>query len=316
MNKIVNGCYPVMVIAYDKNGDVDYDAVKKLVKWYWDNGCQGIFTSCQSTEIRFLSLADRVKVTKVTVDEARRLAAEDKSRPPMCIVGSGHVSEDFEEQVTELTQVWETGVDGLVLISNRMDIAQIGEDKWIEDTKKLIDRLPADATLGMYECPQPYKRLLTEKMCKWMAECGRFAFIKDTCCDVEMIARRLEIFKDSPVGIFNANGQTVLDTLKLGAKGYSGIMANFHPKLYSWLCDNWETQPEKAEQLAQFMCMSAFTEGPVYPCSAKYSIAKYEGIDMEITARSSDFRLLTDYHKRWIEKMHNMAERYYNTICK
>lgn len=32
----------------------------------------------------------------------------------------------------------------------------------------------ADVTFGMYECPYPYKRLLTKKTMTWMVESGRF----------------------------------------------------------------------------------------------------------------------------------------------
>ncbi len=30
--------------------------------------------------------------------------------------------------------------------------------------------------------------------------------------------------------------------------GYSGVMANFHPDLYVWLCKNYKKQPEKAQE--------------------------------------------------------------------
>ena len=36
-------------------------------------------------------------------------------------------------------------------------------------------------------------------------------------------------------GLFNANAQTLLPSLELGAAGFSGVMANFHPDLYARL---------------------------------------------------------------------------------
>ena len=34
----------------------------------------------------------------------------------------------------------------------------------------------------------------------------------------------------------------ILDSMKAGGDGYCGIMCNFHPKLYSWLGENFEKQ--------------------------------------------------------------------------
>jgi hypothetical protein len=151
---------------------VDYQGVETLVEWYWKKGCDGIFAVCQSSEIFFLTLEERVKVGKTVVEKAKALAAEDKSRKPMKIVVSGHVSDSFDDQVEELTAMSSVGADALILISNRMDIENTLEEKWIEDLHKLIEKLPKDIPLGIYECPKPYKRLLTEKILKACKENG------------------------------------------------------------------------------------------------------------------------------------------------
>ena len=73
-----------------------------------------------------------------------------------------------------------------------MDIDNTCDEKWIADAERLAASLPQNLPLGLYECPLPYKRLLTEKMMRWCAENGRFSFVKDTCCDAATIRRRLE----------------------------------------------------------------------------------------------------------------------------
>ena len=111
----------------------------------------------------------------------------------MSVVASGHISEDPEEQIRELRAVAETGVDAVVLISNRSDIENTGSDAWIRETERLLNALPSETVVGTYECPMPYKRLLDDKMVEWIAKSGRFAFIKDTCCDALLIKRRIEL---------------------------------------------------------------------------------------------------------------------------
>ncbi len=304
--QVKGGVYPTMVTPY-KNGQIDYEAVDKLVEWYWNKGCHGIFATCQSSEILFLSLEERVKLTRAVVKKSRELAANDKSREPMMIVASGHISDDFDAQVEELNLIAAEGPDALIFISNRMDIANTTDEKWIEDAEKLIAKLPADMPLGVYECPKPYKRLLSEKMIKWCADTGRFYFLKDTCCDAATIAKRLEICEGSNLKILNANAQTLLDTLKHGGYGYCGVMANYHPELYVKLW-NSDYNSREASLLQDFLGLAATIEPTTaYPCSAKYHLDAFEGVSMEHFARSADVNLLTDYQKDCVRQLCELA---------
>ena len=304
MNKKL-GIFPTMVTPYKKDGEVDYQGVEALVEWYWKKGCDGIFAVCQSSEIFFLTLEERVKIGKTVVEKAKALAVQDKSRKPMKIVVSGHISNEFEKQVEELTAMASVGADALILISNRMDIENTTEEKWIKDLHRLIERLPVDISLGVYECPKPYKRLLTKKMLEACKETGRFAFIKDTCCDAKLIKERIEILSGSDIGLYNANAQTLLETLRAGADGYCGVMANFHPEIYKWLFDN--ADKKEVDIVQAFVCMTAFTESLAYPATAKYYLKTYENIDIEAISRAVDYNLVTEYQKSCLAQMKTLG---------
>ena len=58
--------------------------------------------------------------------------------------------------------------------------------------KNVDDVLAAftEISFGIYECPMPWKRLLTLDFIRDYAPSGRLVFIKDTCCDYELIRRR------------------------------------------------------------------------------------------------------------------------------
>ena len=313
--QVQSGVYPTMITPYKKSGEIDFDVVEKLVEWYWKEGCDGIFAACQSSEIMFLSLAERVKLTRTVIAKAKELAAKDQSRKPMQIVASGHISDAFEDQVKELNAIAAEKPDALILISNRMDIENTTDEKWIADTEKLIAELPLDMPLGVYECPKPYKRLLSEKMIKWCAENGRFYFIKDTCCDAAIIRQRLKWCEGSNLKIFNANAQTMLESAKDGCYGYCGVMANFHPALYSKLLKPETLNDKETSLLQDFLGLAATVEPmTTYPCCAKYYLDKFVGIKMEITARSADVANFTDYQKGCVDQMAELsakfAERY------
>ena len=307
-----NGAYPTMITPYCKDGSVDYETAKKYVYFYHDAGCDGIFAICQSSEIFFLSLEERVKLNRTVYETMEEIAQNGGRR--MTIVSSGHISDSIEEQAKELNLVAKSGTDSLILITNRLASQDESDDIWIQNAEKLLSMLPADIALGLYECPYPYKRLLTPKILRWCLSTGRFRFIKDTCCDSAVIKERLTILNGSELKLFNANCQTLLYSLKDGGSGYCGIMANYHPALYVWLCHNHENEPEKAALLQSFFTMSGFTEvGLPYPLTAKYHMC-LEGIETELSTRKPDGGILTDYAKDCIRQMRALANHFKNTL--
>jgi 4-hydroxy-tetrahydrodipicolinate synthase len=145
--------------------------------------------------------------------------------------------------------------------------------------------------------------LVTRKILDWCKETGRFYYMKDTCCDAAEIARRCTQLEGSTLKLYNANCQTLLETVRNGAAGYCGIMCNFHPRLYAWLGENFEKEPEKAELIQSFIGTFGFTEvGLPYPLTAKYHM-NLCGIPTENIARNRKSEELTDYARGCMKQM-------------
>lgn len=284
-----------MITPYTKDGKIDFDTAQKYVDWYYESGIDGIFAVCQSSEIFYLSLEERVELNRRVYNRAKSL---DKD---FLVVSSGHVSDTLEEQAKELNAIYESGTDALILITNRLDINNEGDDVFIENAKKLISKLPSDAKLGLYECPYPYKRLVTPKILDFCLSTGRFYYMKDTCCDAELIAQRVEQLKGSHFKLLNANCQTLLETMRSGAHGYCGIMCNYHPKLYAWLGKNYNS--EKADLVQSVIGTFGFTEvGLPYPLTAKYHM-NLCGIETENVARNRKSEEMSEYAKSCMNQM-------------
>ena len=284
-----------MITPYKKDGSIDFETAEKYVDWYYENGIDGIFAVCQSSEIFYLSLEERVELNRRVYSRAKSLSKD------FLVVSSGHISDSFEEQVKELNAIYESGTDALILITNRLDINNEGDDVFIENAKRLIDELPKDAKLGLYECPHPYKRLVTPKILDWCLSTGRFYYMKDTCCDASVIKERTEQLKGSNFKLLNANCQTLLESMRNGADGYCGIMCNFHPKLYAWLGKNYKS--EKADLVQSVTGTFGFTEvGLPYPLTAKYHM-NLCGIPTENIARNRKSEELTEYAKSCMKQM-------------
>lgn len=267
-----NGVYPVMLTPFTENNEVDYKALGKLIDWYIEKGVNGLFADCQSSEMFFLSLEERVKIGEFVKKHA-------DGRVP--VVTSGHISDSLEDQAKELTAIAGTGADAVILLTNRLAKENESDEVWLENLKKLLEMIPKDVPLGFYECPYPYKRIISPELLKWCADTGRFYFIKDTSCDIENMKAKLEVIKGTNLKLFNANTSTLLETLELGASGYSGVMANFHPELYVKLCNIYKEDPSKARKIADFLTVASLIERQVYPVNAKFyqkSIGNFNSI--------------------------------------
>jgi len=304
-NNFPQGVWPVMLTPFTTDGQVDYKALEELVEWYIKEKVSGLFAVCQSSEMFYLSLEERIKITKTIVKVA------DKRVP---VIASGHISESFEDQVAELNAMAKTGAEAIILITNRLAKENEDDTVWLNNCKKLLDKIDFDLPLGFYECPYPYKRLLSEENLKWCASSGRFFFIKDTCCDIDMIKKRLKIIKGSNLKLYNANTTTLLESLRSGAAGFSGVMANFHPNLYVRLCEEFNTK--EAEEISDALTIASLIERQWYPVNAKYHLSSIEGLSIKTTCRVKDDKYMTDTFKQEVHDLDRMLKHNFGKYFK
>lgn len=300
-----DGLWPVMLTPFTQDGDIDYASLERLVDWYEAHGAAGLFAACQSSEIFYLSLRERAELVSFVKQHAH-----------VPVIASGHVSENMWDQVEELNRMHQAGADALILITNRLCAPGHEAESFLPRLQEMMKHLPQDVPLGFYECPYPYKRLITLEELKWCAESGRFAFIKDTCCDIGLIRQRIDAIRGSALNLFNANTTTFLDSLRAGGAGFSGVMMNFHMDLYDWLWRNWRDEPEKAEQVQDFLTVFSQIERQYYPVNAKYHQQAIEGVLNTTVTRVKPDAALTDTFRDEVRQMHRAARFVYDTVCR
>ena len=293
--------FTTMITPYRKDGSIDFETAEKYVDWYYENGLDGIFTVCQSSEIFYLSLDERIELNRRVYARAKKL--ELMGNRKFTVVSSGHISDSLVDQAKELNAIYAAGTDTMILITNRLDPDQKGDDVFISNAERLLSQLPKEMKLGLYECPYPYNRLVTPRILDWCLSTGRFYYMKDTCCDASMIKERVCQLKGSHFKLLNANCQTLLESIRDGADGYCGIMCNFHPRLYAWMGKNYLDQSDKAEFVQSVIGTFGFTEtGLPYPLTAKYNMSLC-GIPTENIARNRNGQELTAYARNCVSQM-------------
>ena len=265
---IPEGLWPVMLTPFTEEGKVDYDGLRALTGWYLDNGAAGLFAVCLSNEMDLLTEEERLKIT-ACVKEA---AAVPVASTAYVEIPGGNAPE-AEALIASVRRTAAAGADIAVLLTNSFVNRDEGEARIREVIAQVLEAVP-DVSLGLYECPKPYKRLFSPELVAWCARTGRFAFYKETSLCPDILREKLEAVKGTPLKIYNADSSLMYDFLKMGGHGHCGVMLNFHPELYRWMMKNWNEDRQQAEQMQQLMTVTAHIERQCYPRSAKYALGR------------------------------------------
>lgn len=253
------GVWPVMLTPFHEDGSIDWSSLDALTEWYLKAGVAGLFAVSGSSEVHELCRDERTGL-------ASRVVARVAGRVP--VVASAIDFGSVEQQAELVRAIADTGVQAVILATCQFAGQNEDDDRWLDCAERLLS-LTKDIPLGLYEIPLPYKRLLSLKQIRWAAAGGRFVWLKDTSCAVDVIRARTEAVRGTGFRIFNAHTPTLLASLIDGGHGFSGIGANYCPALYVYLCNHFREQPEQAVRIQGFLTrLDVFAETE-YPASAK-----------------------------------------------
>lgn len=289
MNMLNGGMWPVMLTPFSEDKKVDFEKLKTLTSFYVEAGSKGLFANCLSSEMFYLTEEERLKVTQTVVDTVNGVIP---------VVATGTFSADVNENATFFEKIYSTGIAAVVINSNQL-ANQTDNDTVFKN--KLINLLEntGEIPLGIYECPVPYKRIISLDVMKWMTESKRFLYFKDTSCDIPSIKEKLKITNGSALGIYNANIPTGLESLKMGGRGISPIGANFFPELYSYLADNYnnESKTKEIEKINSVLCVIDPLIHNIYPFAAKW-VLRERGFNINTMTRTPISEIVSqDYIK-------------------
>lgn len=260
------GFVPVMLTPFEQNGEIDYEALRRLTGFYLDAGASGLFANCLSSEMYELSGRERLRIIEQIVHDV-------KGAVP--VVATGSFGSSTAEQADFIKKVYDKGVDAVILITGLLANARESSAVFEERVEELLDLTPG-IPVGFYECPVPYKRILSPEQLGRFVKTGRVIYHKDTSLDIKSIRGKLKAAAGHPFGLYDAYmGHAVL-SLKAGAAGLSCIQGNFFPELVVWLCDHYGAagREREVEEVQQFFNDHMDVMHEVYPVVAKYFLQK------------------------------------------
>ncbi|MEM9675302.1 MAG: dihydrodipicolinate synthase family protein [Bacteroidota bacterium] len=266
MNYLEKGFIPVMLTPFLENGEVDYDGLTQLTEFYLASGANGLFANCLSSEMFELTPRERIKVTQHVVNVAN-------NRVP--VVATGTFGSAIEKQADFINQIYQTGVQAVIMITGLLANEDESDEVLNERIFELLNRT-GKIPLGFYECPVPYKRVLSPEQLSLFIPTGRITYHKDTCLNIEQIRVKVAAGKGYNFGLYDAYLVHAVASLKAGSAGLSCIQGNFFPELIVWLCQNYNNSQLESEvcKVQDFLTENMEIMHTVYPFTVKYFLRK------------------------------------------
>lgn len=286
---------PVMITPFNLKAKIDFDVVSRVIDFYLAAGVKGFFANCLSSEMFSISEDERLELTKHIVDYVN-------GRVP--VVATGSFGLTIEDKADFTKRIYDTGIDAVILITGHFAKIHEPDTVLLQNFDKMFD-LTGNIPLGLYECPAPYKRIISAEVFKTLLDTNRLVYHKDTSIALENVKAKLEVAKNnSKLEFYDAHTPNAMYSLQMGAKGMSSISGNFYPEILVWMCNN-ATDPAQQKEVEWLQAELTKVDPLIhiaYPMCAKYFLGE-RGLPVRMISRSHILQL-TPEQKQVLDEIH------------
>lgn len=286
---------PVMLMPFTEDKKIDYKVLKDLVEFYLKAGAEGLFANCLSSEMFELGKDEMIDSINFIVNEVH-------GRVP--IVATGSFGNTISEQADFIKEVYATGIEAVIVITSLLAEENDEENLFEDNVRKLMELTP-NIPLGFYECPIPYKRIMSPTFLSEIVQSDRIKYYKDTSLDLNSIKSKLHATQGFPeFGLFDAYMVHAVGSLQAGSAGLSCIQGNYFPELIVWLCKNYDDPNLKVQidKVQNFLIENMDVMHYAYPASAKYFL-QLTGFEIQTSCRRTDIEPLDDETKEKLKQL-------------
>jgi 4-hydroxy-tetrahydrodipicolinate synthase len=298
---------PVMITPFNLKAKVDFDVVSHLVEFYLAAGVKGFFANCLSSEMYSISEDERIDLTRHVVQCVN-------GRVPVVATGSFGLTIDDKAEFSK--KIYDTGISAVILITGHYANVEDDDDVLLRNFERMF-KLTGNIPLGTYECPAPYKRILTQDVFRSLLSSNRLVYHKDTSIELQQVKAKLEIVKEtgSKMEFYDAHSPNAMHSLQMGAKGMSSISGNFYPEILVWMVNN-ANDPSKQDDVAWLQSEISRVDPLIhvaYPMSAKYFLRK-RGLPVRTISRAHSLEL-TPQQKQTLDGIYDSFQLWCRRLC-
>jgi 4-hydroxy-tetrahydrodipicolinate synthase len=173
--------------------------------------------------------------------------------------------------------VYALGVDAVIVLNNQFVSAEESDQLFLARIHQWMNLTPG-VPFGIYECPVPYKRLVSIPVLQELLASGRLFYHKDTSLDIEQVKAKIQAGMGARFGVYDAYMVHAKASLSAGSMGLSCIQGNFFPDLIAAFCSH------PTDEFQTFLTENMDLMHSAYPTSAKYVLQK-QGFPISLATR-------------------------------
>ena len=225
------------IITPMKNGEVDFDALRRLVDFQIDNGIDALVAAGTTGESSTLTDEEHVEVIKTVVNQAA-------GRVPV-IAGTG--SNDAAYAIKLSQDACRLGADALLLVTPYYNKAT--QQGLVEMYKAIAAE--ANRPIILYNVPSRTGVNIEPQTYLALADTPNIVAIKEANGNISKIVETMSLVGDK-LDLYSGNDDQIVPLLSLGGKGVISVLSNVLPRETSELCHAFFRGDIAAARAAQF----------------------------------------------------------------
>jgi 4-hydroxy-tetrahydrodipicolinate synthase len=212
------GTYTALVTPFDKQGNLDEEGLRELVRFQLQEGIDGLVPVGTTGECSTLSYEEHERVIEIVVGEA-------KGRVPV-VAGTGSNSTREALMLTNFAR--EAGADGALLVVPYYN--RPTQEGLYQHFRELAEKV--DIPQILYNIPSRTGVNLLPQTVARLAEIKNIVGIKEAST-VDQVSEIIELTKGKDFVVFSGNDNQTLPILALGGVGVISVASNVAPRLVS-----------------------------------------------------------------------------------
>ena len=213
---IFTGAATALVTPFDKNGDISWGEIERLVEFQIEGGIDAIVACGTTGEAATMTTEDHIKVIQFIIDRA-------KGRVPV-IAGTG--SNDTQFCVELSLEAKEAGADGLLLVTPYYN--KTSQKGLIESFNYVAGSVKMPCIL--YNVPSRTGCNIQPATYKELSKNPYIVAVKEANGDIAATARTAALCGDE-LTIYSGEDNQTLPVMALGGKGVISVFSNALPSV-------------------------------------------------------------------------------------
>ena len=237
MMQVLNGSLVALVTPMKLGGEIDFDALNKIIDWHIQQGTNGIVSVGTTGESATVNFEEHIEVIRHTINYV------DGRLPVIAGTGANSTSEALD--LTKEAKI--IGANYALIVTPYYN--KPSQKGLIEHYTKIADSV--DIPQILYNVPSRTACDLLPSTSEILSEHKNIVGIKEAVCDKDRIKDLIKIsISNDNFKIYSGDDPSFLNMLSVGGHGVISVAANVVPKYISDICSFFQNnEVEKAEEI-------------------------------------------------------------------